>query len=152
MVFEPEEWDVPQQLVVYALEDSINAPSPYSASFNTTVSSVDMNFDQVPVPDYNLTVEDNDEGMLYVEPWEVCVLCLCCFCFIVFEDEAVLSGSLVWKEASADYPRTTAMFTLSLALSPVYYSNSSVGDTVYMPGHLTFGDSKDAGSVSMEVI
>ena len=73
MVFEPEEWDVPQQLVVYALEDSINAPSPYPASFNMTVSSGDMNFDRVPVPDYNLTVEDNDEGM-YEESRDVCVL------------------------------------------------------------------------------
>ena len=63
MIFEPEEWNTPQQLVVYALEDSINAPSPYSASFNTTVSSGDKNFDDVPVPDYHLTVEDNDEGL-----------------------------------------------------------------------------------------
>ena len=71
--------------------------------------------------------------------------------FVVVEDEAVLSGSLVWKEAPADYPRTTALFTLTLALSPEYYSNSSVGDTVYMPGQLSFGDENEMDSFLMKV-
>ena len=67
MIFEPKEWNTPQLLVVYALEDPFNMPSPYSASFNTTVNSSDKNFDNVRVPDYHLTVEDNDEGLSMVQ-------------------------------------------------------------------------------------
>lgn len=73
------------------------------------------------------------------------------FLLLSCEDEAVLSGSLVWKEAPADYPRTTALFTLTLALSVQYYPNSSTGSTVYMPGHIMFGDEKEMDSVLMQV-
>lgn len=79
MVFEPHEWDTPQQLVVYAVEDTLNEPSPYSASFNMSLSSGDKNFNHAPVPNYNLTVEDNDEGRRH--PRSEVVLCLNCFFF-----------------------------------------------------------------------
>ena len=62
MVFEPEEWNTPQDLLVNALEDHINLASPYSASFNMSLSSADFNFDRKRVPDVTLTIEDNDEG------------------------------------------------------------------------------------------
>lgn len=65
MVFQPETWNDPQDLVVYALEDSINAlDSPYPVAFQMTLTSHDFNYDQQAVPNYNLTVEDNDEGSM----------------------------------------------------------------------------------------
>ena len=62
MTFEPDNWNTAQDLVIYALEDTVNLPSPYPASFNMSLSSADNNFNQYPVPDFNVTVEDNDEG------------------------------------------------------------------------------------------
>ena len=62
MIFEPDDWNTPQDLVVFAVEDSLNLPSPYPASFNMSLSSQDNNFNEYPVPNYDLTVEDNDEG------------------------------------------------------------------------------------------
>ena len=62
MTFEPEQWNLPQDLVVYAVDDSANIPSPYPAAFNMTLSSEDMNYNGASLPDFNLTVEDNDEG------------------------------------------------------------------------------------------
>ena len=62
MVFEPESWDTAQDLVVYALDDNVNRASPYPASFNVSLVSQDMNFNDYPVPDFDLTVEDDDDG------------------------------------------------------------------------------------------
>lgn len=63
MSFEPEAWDTPQDLVVYAIEDAVNMDSPYPASFNMSLESADTNYNEQYVPDYNVTIEDNDEGM-----------------------------------------------------------------------------------------
>jgi hypothetical protein len=63
MTFEPDVWDVPQELTVLALEDEVNIESPYNSGFNMTLESEDMNFDGQSVPDFEVTVEDNDEGM-----------------------------------------------------------------------------------------
>ena len=38
-------------------------PSPYPASFNLSLSSEDFNYDEEAVPDFNVTLEDNDEGV-----------------------------------------------------------------------------------------
>lgn len=62
MTFVPASWNIPQDLVVYAVEDTSNRPSPYPASFNMSVSSTDMNYDGQPIRDYNVTIEDNDNG------------------------------------------------------------------------------------------
>lgn len=62
MVFEPEDWNIAQDLVVYALDDRVNRDSPYPASFNMSLASQDINFNEYPVPDFDLTVEDNDYG------------------------------------------------------------------------------------------
>ena len=47
-----------------ALEDGVNMESPYSSGFNMTLESEDKNFDGQSVPDFKVTVEDNDEGMI----------------------------------------------------------------------------------------
>ena len=65
MTFEPDGWNIPQDLTVYALEDSLNMRSPYAAAFNLSLSSTDKNFNG-PLPDFNVTVEDNDEGTCIV--------------------------------------------------------------------------------------
>ena len=66
MTFEPEVWDVPQELTVLALEDETNMESPYSSGFDVTLESEDENYDGQSVPEFNVTVEDNDEGMVYI--------------------------------------------------------------------------------------
>ena len=63
----------------------------------------------------------------------------------------MISGSLIWKQASIYHPRTTVEFTLSLTLSSHYYSNISEGDELVMPGSLMFGDETQAESVLMTV-
>lgn len=62
MTFEPEAWNVPQELTVLAFEDEVNMESPYSSGFNLTLESEDKNYDGQSVPDFNVTIEDNDEG------------------------------------------------------------------------------------------
>ena len=75
MVFEPTFWNVPQDLVIYAIEDNLDLMSPYSASFNMSLSSEDFNYNEQYVPDFSLTVEDNDEGII------MCMfhLCICTY-------------------------------------------------------------------------
>ena len=46
-----------------ALEDEVNMESPYNSGFNLTLESEDKNFDGQSVPDFMVTVEDNDEGV-----------------------------------------------------------------------------------------
>ena len=67
MTFEPEVWDVPQEVTVLALEDEENMESPYSSGFDVTLESEDENYDGQSVPEFNVTVEDNDEGMVYIK-------------------------------------------------------------------------------------
>ena len=63
MVFEPEAWNIPQELTVIALEDEVNMESPYNSGFDLTLESVDKNYDGQIVPDFKVTIEDNDEGV-----------------------------------------------------------------------------------------
>ena len=63
MTFEPNTWNVPQILTVYALDDDINMiESPYMASFNMSLTSLDDNYDGAEIDDFGVTVEDNDDG------------------------------------------------------------------------------------------
>ena len=71
--------------------------------------------------------------------------------FFSYIDEAVLSGSLIWKKTSGGYPRTKAEFTLSLALSQQYYTNVTVGSDIIMPGRLMFGDETETTLLLMTV-
>lgn len=36
--------------------------SPYASGFNLSLVSEDFNYNEVPLPDFNVTLEDNDEG------------------------------------------------------------------------------------------
>ena len=47
---------------MFAREDEVNTESPYMASFNMSLVSMDDNYDGADVDDFNVTVEDNDEG------------------------------------------------------------------------------------------
>ena len=47
---------------MYATEDDINTDSPYLVSFNMSLTSLDTNYDGADVEDYDVTVEDNDDG------------------------------------------------------------------------------------------
>lgn len=62
MTFEPEVWNIPQELTVVAIEDEINMASPYRSGFNLTLVSEDKNYGGQLLPDFNITVEDNDQG------------------------------------------------------------------------------------------
>jgi hypothetical protein len=76
MTFEPDVWDIPQELTVLALEDEVNIESPYNSGFNMTLESEDMNFDGQSVPDFEVTVEDNDEGMVSrIQPNQYMYVC-----------------------------------------------------------------------------
>ena len=64
MLFEPDQWNVPKQLLVYAVEDDLNIEdTSYPSTIGMSLTSNDANFDEEPIPDYNITIEDNDNGM-----------------------------------------------------------------------------------------
>ena len=79
MVIEPDEWDIPKTLVVTATEDDIDRESPYSASFCMKLLSMDENFHRAAVPELNLSLEDNDYGVLLS-----CVYLLLLVCVVIF--------------------------------------------------------------------
>ena len=62
LIFHPEDWNTVQELTVFAVDDDVNRDSPYSASFSIKAISRDDNYDDVPIEDFTLTIEDNDEG------------------------------------------------------------------------------------------
>ena len=62
MTFKPHVWNIPQYLTVFSRDDEINSVSPYMASFNMSLMSLDSNYDGADVDDFQVTVEDNDEG------------------------------------------------------------------------------------------
>ena len=65
MTFEPSSWNVPQILIVHAIDDDVNTvESPYMASFNMSLTSLDDNYDGAEIEDFGVTVEDNDDGQL----------------------------------------------------------------------------------------
>ena len=45
-----------------ALDDCVNMVSPYQTGFNLTLKSEDFNYDEQEISNYNITIEDNDEG------------------------------------------------------------------------------------------
>ena len=47
---------------MYATEDDANTISPYTASFNMSLTSLDDNYDGATIEDFGVTVEDNDDG------------------------------------------------------------------------------------------
>lgn len=63
MTFEPDVWNVPQELTVVAIDDEVNMASPYRSGFNLTLVSDDKNYGGQLLPDFNITVEDNDAGI-----------------------------------------------------------------------------------------
>lgn len=78
------------------------------------------------------------------------LLILFLFCATLI-DEAVISGSLVWKKVPSGFPRTLAEFMLTLTLSSNYYGNYSIGSEVSMPGMLMFGDDSETNELIMTV-
>lgn len=72
MVFTPDQWNVPQDLVVFALQGNNTGPSSYDVAFNMSLQSSDKNFDQYHVPNFNLTVESNNLGERLIQSLLVC--------------------------------------------------------------------------------
>lgn len=63
LTFEPDLWDVPQELTVIALEDRIDRGDVFRTGFELALDSEDMNYNARELPDLEVTVEDNDDGM-----------------------------------------------------------------------------------------
>jgi len=66
LVFHPVSWNTVQQLTVFAVDDDVNRDLLYDASFSVKVTSRDDNYDDVSIEDFTLTIEDNDEGLLFL--------------------------------------------------------------------------------------
>ncbi len=62
MTFEPEFWNITQELTLVAINDDVNMASPYGSGFNVTLVSEDKNYGGFLLPDFNVTIEDNDNG------------------------------------------------------------------------------------------
>ena len=70
---------------------------------------------------------------------------------IIFVDDSVISGSLIWSRAPVVTPRSIADFRLSLTLDLSRYSNISLNSVINMPGMLMFGDETRDDHISMNV-
>ncbi len=66
MTFEPEAWNIPQELTVIAIDDSVHMASTYRSGFNLTLLSDDKNYGGITLPDFNVTINDNDNGELAI--------------------------------------------------------------------------------------
>lgn len=150
MVFTPDQWNTPQQLLVYAIEDDIDMEYQYESSFSTSIVSNDMNFHEEPVDDFPISIEDNDEGSYIQTVTFIRLFLVYPFCSL---DESVLSGSLTWRRIELpDDPRTKAEFHLSLTLSTNSYPNvNGVDDVINMPGMLMYGDDTQADDLELKV-
>lgn len=62
LLFHPDNWNIVQDLTVFAVDDNINRQSPYIGSFSIKSISNDKNYDDAPIEDFVFTIEDNDEG------------------------------------------------------------------------------------------
>ena len=100
MIFQPSNWNVSQILTVFATEDDINAIlSPYSASFNLSLTSRDYNYDGADIDDYEVTVEDNDDGkQVNYLPYPLRVFCM--FCSLLLSIAMYVCFMLVWNRCS----------------------------------------------------
>jgi hypothetical protein len=72
LTFQPEVWNIPQELTVIAVEDGVNRGSTYETGFKLALDSEDMNYNQRDLPDLEVSVEDNDEGTIVLAKilWE----------------------------------------------------------------------------------
>jgi len=66
LIFHPDNWNIVQDLTIFAVNDNINRQSPYTGSFSIKSISNDKNYDDVPIEDFMITIEDNDEGTLVI--------------------------------------------------------------------------------------
>ena len=66
LIFHPDNWNTLQDLTVFAIDDGINRQSPYNGTFSIKSISYDKNYDDVPIDDFVLTIEDNDEGIISI--------------------------------------------------------------------------------------
>ena len=57
-----------------AIDDEINMASPYRSGFNLTLVSEDKNYGGQLLPNFNITVEDNDHGTVSIS---VCTVYSC---------------------------------------------------------------------------
>jgi len=66
MLFEPETWDMTQELTLVAVDDGVNMGGVYESGFNMTLLSLDKNYGARQLPGFNVTIEDNDEGEILI--------------------------------------------------------------------------------------
>lgn len=66
LIFHRDNWNTLQDLTVFAIDDGINRQSPYNGAFSIKSISYDKNYDDVPIDDFVLTIEDNDEGIILI--------------------------------------------------------------------------------------
>ena len=66
LIFQPDNWNTVQDITVFAVDDDVNRRSPYIGSFSIKSISSDKNYDDVPIEDFILTIEDNDEGKIII--------------------------------------------------------------------------------------
>ena len=59
----PQNWNVPHELTVIALEDEVNRETPYPSGFKLALESEDTNYHAQDLPDLNVYLGDNDDGM-----------------------------------------------------------------------------------------
>jgi hypothetical protein len=66
LVFTPTSWNVPQNVSLAAVNDLIDEPATYPGSLALTLRSPDPYYDQRVVPQYAVTLEDNDTAGVVV--------------------------------------------------------------------------------------
>lgn len=75
LVIEPDLWNIPQELTVIALEDRTNRDDVYRSGFELALESEDTNYNASVLPDFEVTAEDNDEGMHFASNCRLVTSC-----------------------------------------------------------------------------
>lgn len=64
LVFTAADWNITQDIQITAVDDAEAIESPHTAKLGITSSSVDPNFENATIPNFEVTIEDNDLGKL----------------------------------------------------------------------------------------
>ena len=62
LIFDENDWDTPQTVIVTAVDDTLGEGSPHMGTITHTATSADTNYDGIGINDVVANITDNDDG------------------------------------------------------------------------------------------
>lgn len=60
VIFTPDNWNIPQEIKVFAVDDTRIEPRYHSATIHHSASSFDSNYNNIPISSVQVKIIDND--------------------------------------------------------------------------------------------